>query len=326
MKRSWIRLGTSLCIAVSAFAGPPAYAQDWPTKPVKFIAPFPPGGSVDQVARILANALTPALGQQVIVDNRGGAAGSIGTSLAAKSPPDGYTFVVVFDTHAVNPSLIPNMAFDTAKDLAPVMLIATSPMALVTNAASPYKSLADVIAAAKQKPGSIGFGTIGSGSLGHLAMAQLQTLGGFQLTHVPYKGGGPLMQDAIAGHVPLAIGTTFLVSPHIDSKLVRPLAVTSSKRTTQLASVPTMAEQGFAGFAVLAWWGVLAPANTPKPIIDRMNAELVKALAQPAVRDKLTQQGMDIVAGGPDVLAKFVAGEMDRWGKIVKDNNIKPGE
>ena len=326
MKRSLIKLGTSLCVAVCAFAGAESYAQDWPTKPVKFIVPFPPGGSVDQVARILANALTPALGQQVIVDNRSGAAGSIGTSLAAKSPPDGYTFVVVFDTHAVNPSLIPNMAFDTAKDLAPVMLIATSPMALVTNAASPYKSLADVIAAAKQKPGSIGFGTIGSGSLGHLAMTQLQTLGGFQLTHVPYKGGGPLMQDAIAGHVPLAIGTTFLVSPHIDSKLVRPLAVTSSKRTTQLASVPTMAEQGFAGFAVLAWWGVLAPANTPKPIIDRMNAELVKALAQPAVRDKLTQQGMDIVAGGPDVLAKFVAGEMDRWGKIVKDNNIKPGE
>ena len=313
-------------LAACAFAAVTAHAQNWPNKPVRFIVPFPPGGSVDQVARILANALTPALGQQVIVDNRGGAAGSIGTSIAAKSTPDGYTFVVVFDTHAVNPSLIPNMGFDTAKDLAPVMLIATAPMALVTQSAMPYRSLGDVVTAAKAKPGAIGYGSIGSGSLGHLAMTLLQTQGGFQLTHVPYKGGGPLMQDAIAGHVPLAIGTTFLVNPHIDSKLVRPLAVTSAKRTPQLPNVPTMAEQGYPGFDVSAWWGVLAPAHTPKPIIDRMHTELVKVLSQAAVRDKLTQQGMEIVAGGPDVLARFVAGEIDRWGKIVKDNNIKAGE
>ena len=175
----------SLIFAFCSIGGLHVHAQDWPNKPVRFIVPFPPGGSVDQVARILANALTPALGQQVIVDNRGGAAGSIGTSIAAKSPPDGYTFVVVFDTHAVNPSLIPNMGFDTTKDLAPVMLIATAPMALVTQTAMPYRSLADVIAAAKAKPGSIGYGSIGSGSLGHLAMTLLQSQGGFQLTHVP---------------------------------------------------------------------------------------------------------------------------------------------
>lgn len=316
----------SFILGIIALAAGSVHAQDWPNKPIRFIAPFPPGGSVDQVARILANALTPALGQQIIVDNRGGAAGSIGTSIAAKSPPDGYTFVVVFDTHAVNPSLIPNMSFDTAKDLAPVMLIATSPMALVTQTPTPYKSMADVVAAAKASPESIGYGSIGSGSLGHLAMTLLQTQGGFQLTHVPYKGGGPLMQDAVAGHVPLAIGTTFLVSPHIDSKLVRPLAVTSSKRTAQMPNVPTMAEQGFPGFEAYAWWGVLAPANTPKPIIDRMHAELVKVLAQPAVKDKLTQQGMDIVASTPEVLARFVSGEMERWGKVVRDNKIRAGE
>jgi tripartite-type tricarboxylate transporter receptor subunit TctC len=301
-------------------------AQDWPNKPIRFIAPFPPGGSVDQVARILGNALTPALGQQIIVDNRAGAAGSIGTAIAAKSAPDGYTFVLVFDTHAVNPSLIPNMSFDTAKDLAPIMLLATAPMALVTHTPTAYKSMADVVAAAKAKPESIGYGSIGSGSLGHLAMILLQNQGGFQLTHVPYKGGGPLMQDAVAGHVPLAIATTFVVSPHIESKLVRPLAVTSSKRFAQMPGVPTMAEQGFPGFEAYAWWGVLAPANTPKPIIDRMNAELVKVLAQPAVRDKLTQQGMDIVASTPEVLAKFISGEMERWGKVVRDNKIKAGE
>jgi tripartite-type tricarboxylate transporter receptor subunit TctC len=302
------------------------HAQDWPSKPIRFVAPFPPGGSVDQVARILGNALSPLLGQPIVVDNRAGAGGSIGTGLAAKSAPDGYTFVVVFDTHAVNPSLIPGLGFDTTKDLAPVMLIATSPMALVTHQATPYKSMSDVVAAAKASPGTIGFGSIGSGSLGHLAMTLLQSQGGFQLTHVPYKGGGPLMQDAVAGHVPLAIGTTFLVSPHIESKLVRPLAVTSAKRTAQMPNVPTMAEEGFGGFAATAWWGILAPAGTPRPIIDRMHAELVKALNQPAVRDKLTQQGMDIVAGTPDVFAQFVAAEMERWGKVVRDNRIKAGE
>ena len=299
------------------------HGQDWPNKPIRFIAPFPPGGSVDQVARILANAMTPALGQQIIVDNRGGAAGSIGTSIAAKSTADGYTFVIVFDTHAVNPSLIPNMGFDTTKDLAPVMLIATSPMALVTHTPAPYKSMTDVIAAAKAKPESIGYGSVGSGSLGHLAMTLLQSQGGFQLTHVPNKGGGPLMQDAVAGHVPLAIGTTFLVSPHIESKLVRPLAVTSAKRTTQMPAVPTMAEQGFPGFEAYAWWGLLAQS---KAILDRMHAELVKALAQPAVRERLTQQGMDIVASTPEVFAKFVGSEMERWGKVVRDNKIKAGE
>jgi tripartite-type tricarboxylate transporter receptor subunit TctC len=315
-----------LILGAIALAAGSVHAQDWPNKPIRLIAPFPPGGSVDQVARILANALTPALGQQIIVDNRSGAAGSIGTSIAAKSPPDGYTFVLVFDTHAVNPSLIPNMSFDTAKDLAPIMLIATAPMALVTHTPTSYKSMADVVAAAKANPESIGYGSIGSGSLGHLAMTLLQNQGGFKLTHVPYKGGGPLMQDAVAGHVPLAIGTTFLVSPHIESKLVRPLAVTSLKRTAQLPSVPTMAESGFPGFEAYAWWGMLAPVNSPKSILDRMNAELVKVLAQPAVRDKLTQQGMDIVASSPEVLEKFVSGEMERWGKIVRDNKIRAGE
>ncbi len=261
-----------------------------------------------------------------MVENRSGAAGSIGTGAAAKSTPDGYTFVVVFDTHAVNPSLIPNIGYDTVKDLAPVMLIATAPMAVVTHASTSYTSLGDVIAAAKDKPGSVSFGSIGTGSLGHLAMTLLQNEGNFQLTHVPYKGGGPLMQDAVAGHVALAIGTTFLVSPHIESKLVRPLAVTSSRRTTQMAAVPTIAEQGFPGFEVYAWWGILAPAQTPRPIVDRMNAELVKVLAQPAVRDKLGQQGMDIVAGTPEALGAFVAKEIEHWGRIVRDNKIKAGE
>ena len=303
-----------------------AIAQEWPTRPVRFIAPFPPGGSVDQVARVLANYLAPGLGQQVVVDNRGGAAGSIGTAQAAKAAPDGYTFVVVFDTHGVNPSLIPNMPFDTQKDLAPVMLVGQSAMAVTVHSSSPINSFGELVAAAKAKPESIGYGTIGAGSLGHLAMVLLQGQGAFRMTHVPYKGGGPLMQDAVAGHVPVAIGTTFLVSPHVQSRSIRPIAVTSAKRAPQFPDVPTLAEQGFRTFEAYAWWGVLAPAATLPAIVNRMNAELVKALAIPAARERLAQQGMDIVASSPEAFGRFVAGEIERWGKVVRDNGIKAGE
>ena len=303
-----------------------AGAQDWPSRPVRLIAPFPPGGSVDQVARLLANYLTPQLGQQVVVDNRGGAAGSIGTTFAAKSAPDGYTFLVVFDTHGVNPSLIPGIGYDSQRDLAPVMLISRSSMVVTTHASQPYRTFFDVVKAAKAKPDALGYGTIGAGSLGHLAMALLQTDGDFRLTHVPYKGGGPLMQDAIAGHVPLAIGTTFLLSPHINTKAIRPVAVTGTVRVPQFPDVPTLAEQGFKGFEAYAWWGVLAPIKTPQPILDRMHAELVKVLKTPAASERLTAQGMDIVASSPGEFAKFLNGEIQRWGKVVRDNKIKAGD
>src|SRR6185295_12413732 len=202
-------------------------AQTWPSKPVKLIAVFPAGGSVDQVARIIAQQLSVQTGQPFIVDNRGGASGSIGTAALAKSDPDGYTLGVVFDTHAVNPSLIPNLPFDTLRDLTPLMLVGTGAMALVTHVSQPYKSFSDVVAAAKAKPGSVSYGTIGAGSLGHLAMAQLGNQLGVEFNHIPYRGGGPLMNDAIGNQIPLAIGSVFLVSPHIASGRVRAIAVTS---------------------------------------------------------------------------------------------------
>src|SRR5262249_45719872 len=207
----------ALVIAGAALAAsfvPVASAQVWPAaKPVKVIAVFPPGGSVDQVARVLAQQMSVQTGQSFIVENRGGASGSIGTAVLAKAEPDGYTIGVVFDTHAVNPSLIPNLPFDTLKDLTPLMLIGTGGMALVTNAAQPYKSFRDVVAAAKATPGSVAYGTIGAGSIGHLTMAQLGNQLGVEMIHVPYRGGGPLMSDAVANQVPLAIGSVFLVSP-----------------------------------------------------------------------------------------------------------------
>ena len=301
-------------------------AQTWPNKPVKIIAVFPPGGSVDTVARILSFQLSKQLGQQFIVDNKGGASGSIGTLATAKSPPDGYTFAVVFDTHAVNPSLIPNLSYDIIKDLAPVMMIGTSPMVIAKHPGAAFKDFKAVIAAGKVKADAASFGTIGSGSLGHLAMMQIAGQAGTTFNHIPYKGGGPLVQDAIAGHVPLMIGTVFLAKPQIDAKMLVPLAVTSAKRSPKLPDVPTVAEQGVPGFDSVAWWGVVAPAGTPPAIINKLNEELVKALKTPEVAEKLSAQGMDIVGSKPEELQTFVQAEMTRWAKVVKDNKIRAGE
>ena len=317
----------AVAIAALCLAAPGAHAQgNWPAKPVKIISVFPPGGSVDQVARIFAAQLTTQTGQQFIVDNKGGASGSIGTQAVATAPPDGYTFGVVFDTHGVNPSLIPNIPFDTVKDLASVMLVGTSPMAIVTHVSQPYKDFREVLAAAKAKPGSIAFGSIGTGSLGHLAMLQIGNLQKVEFTHIPYRGGGPLMTDAIGGQVPLAIGTVFLVNPHVKGGKLRALAVTSSKPSPQLPGVATVADQGVPGFSALAWWGVIAPAGTPSAIVKRMYEELSKALKDPAVAAKLTDQGMDIVDGPPEALDKFVRAEIARWAQVVKDNKIKAGD
>lgn len=311
---------------LAAIAAPLALAQSWPAKTVKMIAVFPPGGSVDQVSRIFAAQLTTQLGQQFVVENKGGASGSIGAAAVAQAAPDGYTFGVVFDTHGVNPSLIPNMAFNTTKDLAPVMLVGTSPMAIVAHAGQPYKDFRDVLAAARAKPGAVSFGSIGTGSLGHLAMAQIGNQLGLEFNHIPYKGGGPLMIDAVGGQVPLAIGTVFLVNPHVKGGKVKALGVTSAKASPQMPGVAPVADQGAPGFSALAWWGVIAPANTPPAIIRRMHEELAKALKVPAVAEKLTAQGMDIIGGGPEEMDRFLKGEIERWAKVVKDNKIKAGD
>jgi len=298
----------------------------WPTKPVRIISVFPPGGSVDQVARIFAAQLTQQTGQQFIVDDRGGASGSIGTQVVATSAPDGYTFGVVFDTHAVNPALIPDLPYDTLKDLASVMLVGTSPMAIVAHVSQPYKDFREVLAAAKAKPGTIAIGSIGTGSLGHLAIAQIDKVKGVDITHIPYRGGGPLMTDVIGGQVPLAIGSVFLVNPHVKGGKVRALAVTSSKPSPQLPGVATVAEQGVPGFSALSWWGVIAPAHTPAPVLKRMNEELNKALKDPKVAQSLTDQGIEIVGGPPEELDRFLRAEMAKWAAVVKENGIKAGD
>ena len=274
------------------------------------------------MARILQIPLQQALGQTVIVENKGGASGSIGAASVASSAPDGYTFGVVFDTHAVNPSLISNLPFDTKRDLADVILIGKSAMVLATPAGSEYKTFADVVAAAKTKK-NVSYGSIGSGSLGHLAMALVGKSGGLDWQHIPYRGGGPLMADAVAGHVPLSIGSVFVTKPHIDSKKLRPLAVTTSKRSPDLPDVPTIAESGYAGFEAPAWWAVIAPAKTPADVVSRVNAEINKILKNADIAKRLDAQGIDIVGGTPAEAKTFIERQMVIWDKVVKDNNIK---
>lgn len=317
------------CYLLLALAGatlaPISLAQTWPTKAVTFVSPFPPGGSVDPIARLLAAKLTEALGQQFIVENRVGASGSIGTGYVAKSAPDGYTFVFVFDTHAVNPSLLPKMTFDTLKDLAPVMLIGTAPMALATAPGKPYQTFADFVAAAKAKPDSVSYGSIGSGSLGHLTMTLVQDAGKFKIVHIPYKGGGPMVTDVLGGQIDSGIGSVAVMSAHIKGGKMRPLAVTGEARSTAMPEVPTLAELGYKGFSAVAWWGIFTAAGTPQPIIDKLNAELVKVLQRPEINKQLSEtMGMTIKASNPAELQAWTQAELQRWAKVIKDNNIKP--
>jgi tripartite-type tricarboxylate transporter receptor subunit TctC len=319
------RWSAVLLLALWALApGPHAAANaEWPAKPVTLVVPFPPGGSTDPLARLLGRKLADALGQSFVVENHAGASGSIGAALAARAPADGYTFLFSWDTHAVNPALQPDLPFDTLRDLDPVMLLCTVPMVIATLESKPYRNLADVIRAAQAAPGTLTYGTAGSGSRGHLALAQLQRLAGFELVHVPYKGGGPLAQDALGGHIELAVGTLSTLATHLKSGPLRALAVSSPQRAPLLPDVPTLAEQGYPAASAVSWWGIFAPAGTPAPIVERFHAELSKALALPDVRANLEGElGMQLVGGTPERLREFLAEEMQRWGEVVRENKI----
>ena len=321
MIRFVLRAAVAAALTLCALA---VHAQAWPTKPVKFVVPYPPGGSTDPMARLIAAKLSDSLGQPFVVENRSGASGTIGTAFVAKSPADGYTFIFVFDYHAVNPFLIPNLPFDTVKDLAPVMLVGTAPMAIATGVAKPYKSFTDVVAAAKAKPGTVSIGSVGNGSLGHLTMVLVQQASGIKLIHIPYKGGGPMTADAIGGQIDLAIGSVAVITPHVNGGKLRAVAVTGDTRSRALPDVPALAEQGLPGFSALAWWAIFAPAGVPKPVMEKFHTELVKAFNLPDVRKLLTETlGIDLVLGTPEDLATWLDSQMQRWGKVVRENNIR---
>jgi tripartite-type tricarboxylate transporter receptor subunit TctC len=310
--------------ALAACAALAAGAQDWPSKPVTLVVPFPPGGTTDQIARHVQAPLSQLLGQPVVVENRGGGSGSIGAALVAKAQPDGYTWLVSFDTHGVNPSLIPNLSFDTLKDLTQVMLIGTSPMLITAHPSTPYKSFKEVLDVAKKDPNKVSFGTIGSGSLGHLAMQLIQSETKSTMTHIPYKGGGPLTADAVAGHVPVAIGSAALMSPHVKAGKLRAIGVTSPQRFGPMNEVATISEQGVPNFDSEAWWGLHVTAGTPAPVIAKMHKAFSEALRKPEVQEKLTSQGVVLKTTSPQEFTKFLENEVTRWGKVVKENKITP--
>jgi tripartite-type tricarboxylate transporter receptor subunit TctC len=300
---------------------PPA---GWPSGPIRIIVPFPPGGSVDTLARLVQARLQGELGAPIVVDNRPGASGALGTAAAARAAPDGQTFVLVFDTHAVNPFLILNPGFDARRDLAPVALIGTSPMLITTHRSRPWRDLREVVAAAKARPDTITYGSIGNGSLAHLTMTLMQKAGGFQVVHVPYRGGGPMSAAAAAGELDLPMATNAGLGGQVGQTL-RPLAQTGARRSPSFPDLPTVAESGIPGIDALAWWGVLAPARTPEPVLRRFHAALRDALQAPEVRGRIADPlGIDLVASEPEEFGAFLGRQMETWGRVVRENDIRP--
>ncbi len=316
-----LRFAVVFMLSLASFA---AAAQEWPSKPVRFVVPFPPGGSVDPLGRLLAAKLSEPLKQQFFVENRPGAGGSIGTAVVAKAAPDGYTFLVSFDSHGVNQALIASLPYDTARDFAPVMLVGTAPYAIATKADAKWKTFGDVVAASKAKPETVTIGSIGNGTLGHLLLVQAMQMQGFKITHVPFPGGGPMNTNILGGQIDMGAGSVALLSPQVKGGKMRALATAGEKRATALPDVPTLIEQGFPGLTAYAWWGIFAPAGTPRPILDRFHTELAKALHQPDVHKTLGESlGMDLVVSTPEALQKWLLGEMAKWGKVVRENGIK---
>lgn len=321
-RRGLLAAGTAAVVA--APAAPGLLRAQSASGTVRIVVPFPPGGSVDALARLAQPLLERGLGQTVIVENRPGAGGSVGANAVAKAAPDGLTWLFVFDTHAVNPSLLPSMPFDSQKDLDPVMLIGTAPMVVAAHPQQPFRSLADIIQAGKERAGGVPYGTIGNGSLGHLAMTLLAKRAGTNFAHIPYRGGGPLLNDAIGGHVPLSISSVALLATHLQAGTLRPLAQTGAQRASTLGALPTVAESGFPGFEAEAWWGVFAPAGTPAPTVERFRTALHAAFREPAAEKQLTEtQQIKLMTTGPAELKAFFESQMRIWGDVVRENSIK---
>jgi tripartite-type tricarboxylate transporter receptor subunit TctC len=319
------RRRTLLAGAAVATLSAPAYVRaqpDWPKGPIKIIVPFPPGGSTDPVARIIQAKLIENTGWNIIVDNKPGGTGAVGSAIAAKSPPDGQTWMLTFDSHILNPAFASGLPYKDS-ELLNVMEIGRTPQVIVAHPDRPYKSFADAIADAKKQPGKVSVGVLGA-SQALVLMTLVKKENDVDLNLIPYKGGGPMNQDILAGVVDTAIGSLTSLSPHIVAKKVRPIAVTGESRTPALPDTPTLIEQKVKGFPSYAWWGVYAPAGTPQPIVDRMHAEITKAVRSPDVTKKFVEQfNMEILTTSPADFAAYQKSEQERWFKVIKDNDIK---
>ncbi|RZL88549.1 MAG: tripartite tricarboxylate transporter substrate binding protein [Variovorax sp.] len=320
----WLRTGLLAAAALAAtFATQAQTDGDYPTKPIKLIVPYPPGGGTDVIARIVQERFAALLGQPVVIDNRGGAAGSIGTEIAAKSAPDGYTVLFTLSSHTINPAIYPKLSFDTAKDFEPVGMVASLPQILVANTTFPANNVAELVALAKAKPGSLSFATVGNGSPGHLAGELFKLRTGTELTHIPYRGGGPAVTDVMGGQVPLLWVSIPAAAQFVKAGKLKALAVSTVKRSAAFPNVPTMQEAGIPDFEVDSWYAAFVPAKTPRPVIEKLNRVINTVVREADIRDKLLAQGSEGVGGTPEQLGKVVSVELVRWSKLAKEANIK---
>jgi tripartite-type tricarboxylate transporter receptor subunit TctC len=313
----------ALAIAAASLASSTAFAQAWPTKPIRLIVPFPAGGGTDIISREVANKVAGP-GYNFVIDNKPGTGGNIGVDAAAKAPADGYTLVMGQTSNlAINPTLYPKLPYDPLKDLTPVSLVASSPLVIVASANSPFHTLADVVKEAKAHPGSINFASSGNGTVAHLAAESFQKVAGIKLTHIPYKGASQGATDVISGQVQLYVSSVPTLIGHIRSGKMRAIAVTSTKRVDDLPQVPTVAESGYKGFEAVTWFGILGPANLPKDVVAKLNADINKALKDPELAKKMDAQGADVLGGTPEQFAKLIRDDIARWGKVVKESGAK---
>lgn len=322
-KRHWLMLACASVVGM-ALCAPPAIAQSYPNKPIRLVVPFTPGGVTDTSGRLIAEQLSKRLGQQVVVDNKPGASGNIGTQLVASAEPDGYTLLLGFDgTLVINPHVFPKIGFDTAKDFAPIGKIGDAVLILVAYPAAPIKTLKDVINLSKTQSGGLSYGTSGTGGTPHIAGELLKERTGANLVHIPYKGGGQAMTDVLGGNIPLVYTAIAGAIQHIKTGKLHPVAVSSAQRSSSLPDVPTFIESGLNDFDINSWVALLAPAKTPKAIVDKLNAELNAVLSDPAVRERLNGMGISATPGSADKFGQEMQRDLTRYGSVVKSAGIK---
>jgi tripartite-type tricarboxylate transporter receptor subunit TctC len=310
-------------LAVLSAAASPVSAQQWPAKPIRFIAPFAPGGGTDFIGRVAAAKLTEAVKQQVIVDNRPGAGGTLGAEIGAKAPPDGYTFTVIAGSYAANPALY-KLAFDPVNDITAVIQFSQGPLLIVVHPSLPVKNIKDLIAISKAKKGGLSYASSGQGSIVHLATELFLRTAGIQAVHIPYKGTGPAITDTISGQTQMLWGSIAAVLPQVKNNRLKAVAVTTSKRIPALPDVPTVMESGVSGYEVILWHGLIGPKGLPKPIVDRVNGELNKALKAKDMEEKLAADGVSAAGGTPEQFAAIIKRDIEVWRKVVQQANIKP--
>lgn len=313
-----------VCAALCAAAASPlAWANDYPNKPVKLVVPYPPGGPTDIVARVVAQKLQEQMGQSFFIENRPGAGANIGAEAVARSPADGYTLVVATTAHAINPSLFAKLSYSITKDFAPISQLTSGPLVIVTNPATPANNVKELIALAKSKQGGLNYASSGNGQSTHLSAELFNAMGGVKMAHVPYKGSAPALTDVMGGQADLMFDTMLSSMPHVKAGKLKALAVTSSQRSPSAPGIPTVAESGLPGYEAIAWNGLLAPAGTPKEVVDRLSAELKKVLDNPEVAQRFEAQGFAAAWSTPTAYAGFLQAEVDKWGKVVKASGAR---